>query len=117
MISRLLGRKKEDQAARWLERQGVEIVARNFTCRGGELDIVGRKGNTLICFEVRHRSRRDRGSAAESLTPAKLTRLQRCFEHFLQRHPQLRELTPRIDALLFDGETATPQWLENITGW
>ncbi len=114
IISRLMGFEKEQTARRWLERQGIRIVAENFTCRGGEIDLIGLDGETLVAFEVRYRKRRDHGSAAESITPAKLARLQRCLMHFLQRQPQHAHRPLRLDAVLFEGD-GEPTWLKNIS--
>ena len=116
-MTRRRGHEKERLAHIWLERQGIRILTENFTCRGGELDLVGLEGETLVCFEVRHRARTSHGSAAESLTAAKLARLQRCFQYFVKRHPCYTNAPLRIDAILFEGEDETPQWIRNITGW
>jgi putative endonuclease len=116
VISRLIGLEKEQTARRWLEKQGVCIVAGNFTCRGGEIDLIGLDGDTLVAFEVRYRKRNDYGSAAESITPAKLARLQRCLHHFLQHQRQHAHRPLRVDAVLFDGD-GEPQWLKNISSF
>jgi len=114
-LGRLLGRRKEQDARRWLQAHGIEIVAENFACRGGELDLVGWDGTTLICFEVRYRSRDDRGSAVESVTPQKLRRLMRCFQHFVQRHPRFAGVPLRIDVIAWQGDASEPVWLQNVT--
>lgn len=116
MLSRLIGRKKEQDAKAWLQSQGVNIIAENFSCYGGELDLVGIHQDSLVCFEVRYRKSASHGSAAESITSQKLARLQRCFLHFVQRHPQYQHHPLRIDALIYDGEASVPRWLRNITG-
>ena len=38
---KLIGQKKEQQAADWLRKQGYEILAENYLCRGGEIDLIG----------------------------------------------------------------------------
>ena len=45
---RQLGRQGEDLAATWYEKRGFEVVARNWSCRAGELDIVACKGSQGI---------------------------------------------------------------------
>ncbi len=116
MLSRFIGRQKEQDAKAWLQHQGIKIIAENFICRGGELDLIGLEKETLVCFEVRYRKNTHHGSAAESITAQKLMRLQRCFLHFIQRHPQYRHHALRIDALVFEGSHTTPRWIRNITG-
>ena len=114
-LGRLLGRRKEQAARRWLEAHGIEIVAENFSCRGGELDLIGWDGDTLICFEVRYRRNAAHGSAVESVTPRKLQRLLRCFQHFVQRNPCYAQANLRIDVIAWEGERKEPIWLRNVT--
>jgi len=73
-----LGRRGEDLAAEHLAGLGYEIIARNWRCRAGELDIVARQGDTLVLVEVRARRSRAFGLPEESLTPAKRARLLAC---------------------------------------
>ncbi len=47
------GERAEAWAARYLQRQGLEVEARNYRCRGGEIDLVVRDGETLVFVEVR----------------------------------------------------------------
>lgn len=103
------GAEAEDEAARYLQRQGLRLVARNWRCRYGELDLVMADGAGLVFVEVRARSRGDFGGAAESITAMKRQRLVRAAQHYLQKHP-----TPgpcRFDAVVLDGARLT--WLRN----
>jgi len=65
----------EQLAADYLRRQGYEIVARNWRCAKGEVDIIAREGETLVFVEVRTRRGTRLGSPEESITPAKQARL------------------------------------------
>lgn len=69
------GEPYEQQAAEFLEAAGFEIVDRNWSCPMGELDIVARKGGMLVFAEVRERSNPGYGTPAESVTPAKRTKI------------------------------------------
>lgn len=71
------GRAGEDQAVRWLERQGYRILDRNVVNRGGEIDVVAREGDTLCFVEIKARGRADFGPALAAVTPAKRRRLAR----------------------------------------
>ena len=62
-----IGRAAEDAAIAFLTSRGVEIVARNFRCRMGELDVIGREADTLIIIEVRMRASNRFGGAAASV--------------------------------------------------
>ena len=79
-----LGQRGEEIAAAYLQQQGYLILARNWRCSLGELDIVAREGETLAFVEVRAR-RGDRfGTAEESITSSKQARLVELAQTFLQ---------------------------------
>ena len=79
-----LGRRGEDAAARFLDRRGYEIVARNWTCAAGEADIVARDGETVVFVEVKTRSSCDKGMPSEAVDAAKRERYERIAALFLQ---------------------------------
>ncbi|NCX47421.1 MAG: hypothetical protein EBW82_02200, partial [Verrucomicrobia bacterium] len=51
--SREAGRYGERVAARFLQREGVKILVRNYRARCGEIDLMGREGNELVVVEVK----------------------------------------------------------------
>lgn len=71
-----LGRRGESLAARYLAERGYVILDRNWRCDAGELDLVARDGDSLVCVEVRTRRGRSLGSPEESITAAKQERLR-----------------------------------------
>jgi putative endonuclease len=82
-----------------LERAGCRIIARNWRCRGGELDLVALEGETLVCAEVRVRTGTAFGSAAESVLGVKTQRVLRAVAAFLGTHPEHAERVVRIDVI------------------
>lgn len=84
---RRLGAAGEDRAAAWYHRQGYEIVARNWRCRDGELDLVCRRGRSLVFCEVKTRRSADFGHPAEAVTPAKQQRIRGLAARFLAEVP------------------------------
>ncbi len=70
-----LGRRGEALAAQHLAAEGYEIVARNWRCEHGELDLVARDGDCLAFVEVRARRGRRMGTPEESITAAKQAKL------------------------------------------
>jgi len=70
-----LGRRGEELAARELTHRGYEIVARNWHCQAGEVDVVARRDQVWAFFEVRTRRGQEFGTPEESLTPAKQQRM------------------------------------------
>lgn len=79
-----LGRRGEELAAQHLQGKGFDIVARNWRCEMGELDLVARDGECLVLVEVRTRRGRSLGTPEESITPAKQTRLIDLSEAYVQ---------------------------------
>ena len=79
-----LGAWGEDLAARHLAGKGYEIVARNWRCEIGELDLVARDGADLAFVEVRTRRGQALGTPEESITPAKQARLIDLAEAYVQ---------------------------------
>ena len=71
-----VGRFGEDVAARHLEAAGLQILARNWRCREGELDVVARDGAQLVIVEVKTRSSLAYGSPAEAVHRAKSARIR-----------------------------------------
>ena len=78
-----LGRRGEALACDFLRAQRFEIVARNYRCRAGEIDVVARDGGSLVFVEVRSRTGGLRGTGLESVTTRKQAQVARVARHFL----------------------------------
>jgi putative endonuclease len=91
-----LGRFGEDVAAAHLTDDGYEIVARNWRCRDGEIDIVARDGDVLVFCEVKTRSSERFGTPAAAVVPRKAARIRRLALAWLAEH------RPAAEALRFD---------------
>ena len=81
---RALGAAGEAAVAAWYADRGYHIVARNWRCPAGELDLVVRKGRTLVFCEVKSRSSSAFGAPVEAVTPAKQARLRRLAGRWLE---------------------------------
>ena len=81
-----LGRRGEDLAARHLAGAGYQIVARNWRCEHGELDLVVQDSDSLAFVEVRTRRGRALGTPEESVTPAKQAKLIDLALAYVQAH-------------------------------
>lgn len=93
-----LGRRGEEIAAAYLLRNGYAIIARNWRCPVGELDIVARDGECLILVEVRTRCGEGYGTPEESITPRKQAKLVEVAETYLQATAQ-ENVVWRIDVI------------------
>ena len=71
-----LGAAGEDRAAAWYRSQGYEVVARNWRCRDGELDLICARGRQLVVCEVKTRSSLAFGHPAEAVTRTKQLRIR-----------------------------------------
>jgi putative endonuclease len=110
MLNSLLGQAAESRAASFLLSNGLKLVARNWRCRFGEIDLVMQDGPTLVFVEVRLRSRADFGGAAASVTPAKQKKLLAAARQYLTT---LKTLPPcRFDVVALTGN-APPEWIKN----
>jgi putative endonuclease len=101
------GARAETAAELWLCAQGLTTVARNWRCKGGEIDRVMLDGATLVFVEVRLRSRADFGGAAASITVRKQQRIVLAAQLFLLEHAQWQRHACRFDVML---ATAPDQW-------
>ncbi len=93
-----VGRYGEDVAARHLVGAGLAILARNWRCDLGEIDIVARDGDTLVVCEVKTRCGAAYGPPEEAVTPAKVRRLRRLAARWLADHP-VRPQAVRVDVV------------------
>lgn len=98
-----LGRRGEDLAARNLSGKGYELVARNWRCPYGELDLVCRDGETLAFVEVRTRRGRTLGTPEESITARKQERLALLAEAYVQATDWLGDWRIDVVAVEMDG--------------
>jgi len=79
-----IGNWGESIAAAYYREQGCHLVARNWRCRHGEIDIVCVRGPLLYFVEVKTRRTMIFGNPEESITPAKWQRMLLCAESFLE---------------------------------
>ena len=93
-----VGISAESRAAAFLVAKGFRILARRFRTPVGEIDIVARRGRTLVAIEVKARD--DHASAVEAVTPRQRRRITRAAAHFLSGRPSLAHLTVRFDVML-----------------
>ena len=92
-----LGDQGEDAAAERLRQGGYAILDRQWRCRLGELDIVARSPEGMLCFvEVKRRGRGAIGLPREAVTPAKRKRLRLAAQAYLTAR-DLEDAPARFD--------------------
>lgn len=115
MSTRDDGARYERLAEDYLQRSGLQIVARNFTCRMGEIDRVMMDLGTLVFVEVRYRADPGFVSPLASITPTKQRRLVRTAQFYLQRNPRFAGMPCRFDAVGITGSLEAPRfnWIKS----
>jgi ribonuclease HII len=113
--SKETGSRGEQLAADYLTQHGCEILARNWHCAYGELDLVARKEDLLLFVEVKTRSAGMIAVPAEAVTLSKRKKLTQAAQGYLLQNPL--PLQPRFDILEIyldaNGNFTRAVWLEN----
>jgi putative endonuclease len=102
------GKEGEDLAASLLQKQGYEILQRNYRFDRGEIDIVAHEGGELVFVEVKSRHGDRFGSPEEAVTPAKEEQLKKVAEGYLLEH-KLADQACRFDVVSITFEGRAPR--------
>lgn len=81
-----LGRRGEDAAVDYLERNGYAVLERNWTCCAGEADIVALDGDALVFIEVKTRRGAEKGFPAEAVNGKKREKYERIALSYVRDH-------------------------------
>lgn len=84
--TREAGDRGEAMAAEYLRENGYEILASQFRCRFGEIDLIAWDGDTLCFVEVKTRTNLQMGLPREYVTPAKQRRIKKTALFYLAAH-------------------------------
>ena len=83
--------------ALWYEARGYEVLARNWRCRDGELDLILRDGRLFVFCEVKTRTTDAFGAPQEAVTRTKQQRLRRLAARWLEEDAPVRAREIRFD--------------------
>jgi putative endonuclease len=97
----------ERLAARHYRLRGYRLLDANARCGGYELDLVLRRGRTLVFCEVKEKSGPGFGHPAEMVDAEKLRRVTVAATAWLARHPEAAGLEPRIEVAAVQGRRVT----------
>lgn len=103
----------EMRAQMHLRLRGYSILATRYKTPSGEIDIVARKGDTVVFFEVKMRKTAD--AAAEAIHAKNQSRVANAALLYLQKHPEYNGMDLRFDALIM-GRTGALEHIENAWG-
>ncbi len=102
------GEAGETAACRYLESHGFAVVARNFRCRSGEVDVVARQGDTTVFVEVNERRTDSHGQGHEAVTFGKRRRIVRAARLYAAARG-LSETPLRFDVVSIDWVDGQPR--------
>lgn len=106
------GSEAEKIAAAYLQKQSLTLIAQNYRCRFGEIDLIMQHDSTLVFIEVRMRTQEAFGGAAASITTSKQTKLLLTARHYLAT---INSQPPcRFDVVLLSGQNGRAiEWIQN----
>jgi len=112
LTSKTSGDAAERFAEQFLLARKLKVVARNYRCRFGEIDLIMQDGDTLVFVEVRMRVSSNFGGAGGSIHVTKQRRLVATAQQYLAG---LRETPPcRFDAILMNEmDNASVEWIKD----
>lgn len=109
MNTRNIGKFYEDAACEYLRRHGITILERNFRCRQGEIDIIGRQKDCVIFVEVKYRRTNQCGEALGAVSFQKQKKICKCAAYYCMQHPWVSHI--RYDVI---GITDTKiEWIQD----
>lgn len=109
--TRARGQWGEALAAEYLCRRGLELIDRNVTVAGAEIDLVARAGDTIVFVEVRGRSDDRRGHPFETVDLRKQARIRRAATGWLVARGLWDQVAVRFDVIAVVGDEL--EWLPN----
>ena len=111
-IKKLIGDAGERKVARVYITKGYKIIARNFSCKYGELDIVAKKGDVIVIIEVKTRNNNNYANARDYVDYHKQKRIRNTTDLFLQKN-NLSEYIIRLDVAEVYTDNNTVNIIEN----
>ncbi|MGC8501524.1 YraN family protein [Desulfurella sp.] len=112
LLNLLFGKKCEQIAAKYLQQKGYSILVRNFSYRGGEIDIIAKKDFKIVFIEVKGRNSSLFGNAKEAVNYKKQERIKEGAKLFMLKH-NLNENEFEISFDVISIENNNIEWVEN----
>jgi putative endonuclease len=113
--NRALGTYGERVAASHLRSLGMVVLATNWRCRFGEIDLVARDGSTLVICEVKTRTSSSHGTPVEAVVGRKAARLRRLAAYWLEVH-DVEPVAVRIDVVSVVVPSKGAPHVERVSG-
>lgn len=109
------GKEAESQALKWLLSKKLTLIVANYSCRQGEIDLIMQDRDVLVFIEVRLRSNKHFGGAANSVDYKKQQKIAIAAQHFLMCHTKYSQYSCRFDVIAFESISADiqPIWYKD----
>lgn len=109
------GRQAENLAYEFLTQQGLTLLARNYRCRRGEIDLIMREGKITVFVEVRSRGNSGFMDTVESIDSGKRAHIVATSQDYLQTQKRTDKDICRYDVILLTGPAGAEriEWLKN----
>ncbi len=111
MNKRGVGHLKEELAVSFLKQNNIQILERNFSCKIGEIDIIGLDRDCLVFFEVKYRKNATFGYPEEAISKSKIRKISLVSNYFLLKNSNFAECTIRYDVISILGDKIS--WKKN----
>ena len=108
------GRETEQYACRYLEKQGLTLLEKNYRCRHGEIDLIMRDKKITVFVEVRFRSNPNFGNGAESINARKQQKLIATANHYLQHNKKAMNHPCRFDVISLSAAASKSEISEQV---
>ncbi len=106
-----LGAFYEKEALRFLQDQGLSLIAENYRCNLGEIDLIMKDNNDVVFIEVKYRKADAFGGGAASVTLNKQQKVIKAAQHFLLQNNLSNKVPCRFDVIVFDQNNIN--WLKS----
>lgn len=116
MLTKEKGHLAEDKALAYLINQGLKLVARNYQCRSGEIDLIMLDKELLVFVEVRSRISAQFGGGISSITYAKRQKIIKTAAYYILKHQERNNSAMRFDVLSIDGKSSFITWIKDAFG-
>lgn len=112
-LTSLLGDKGEKIALKYLLKQNLKLIERNFSCRVGEIDLIMQHQDFICFIEVKLRTSKNFGGALQSITLQKRAKIIKTAKFYLSKNNLLDLMPVRFDVVLLEGRDYRLEWIQN----
>lgn len=106
----------ESQARKFLEQRGLKLLAENYHCRFGEIDLVMLQQEALCFIEVKFRKSQAYGGAISAIPPQKQRKIVKTALFFVAERKDMAQRAMRFDALIIQQQSTGESdinWIQN----